>query len=189
MARIVVILDKEEMKKLMQDTKVTGLSSFELVPDKIKETVRQVLERNTGYNTEPVLCITRVNDQPATIDNSLSSIGQFFEISENDFLIEVDQSLDTIVSIDYSKYMHICNELQSCAREEIPFVLEDLKDDLHLGQVDSTLSVGFVPRIRLSNCKKFYSLSDRGYANELVVSEIKLQEISSFIDETSQPSN
>lgn len=189
MAKIVVILDKKEMETLIKDCKVTGLSSFELVPDEIKKTVREVLEKNTGFDSEPVLCITRVNDQPADIDNSITSIGQFFEISEDDYLIEVDQSLDTIVSIDYTKYMHICNELETCCKEDIPFVLEDLKDDLELGQVDSSLSIGFIPRVKLKNCKKFYSLSDRGYTNELTVSEVKLQEIASFIDDKSQNKN
>ena len=125
------------------------LSEVAIVPinSRLMQLLQEYVEENTGYDTPPVIGVTKVLGEEG-LEGTWDSLSTIIPFKKNDFVLEFSMPNDLCTTIPYSDFLKF-NYESSFLPEK---VLCRLKNEEHCGDENE---IAICPLILLKHCTRF----------------------------------
>lgn len=166
--KILVKMDEATVRDFVESKKIYGICVLPM-KEEMREIISEFLFENTGYETKPIIGISKVfgNDGLEDVWDDLNS---FIPMNFGDFILEFDMPKDSCATMPYQDFLAF-----SSAKDILPNeVVNKLILEEHSNEENE---VAFCPFISTKYCTSFVRVKedfDQGSENIKSFNELKL---------------
>jgi hypothetical protein len=167
---VLTILDYQTAEILFKNGKIDVYDTNSSVPSTFKESIREFMRENVGYETGPIFCVVKLNGVAASLIGSDVSDGglrltDLLPATSGDVVVEFSVRSDSIVTIGMKRFMELV-ELSLKYGNDNEVLLEELMSGLCVGSLDEENNMFcFMASLDRKNCVR-YALIDESWRNK-----------------------
>lgn len=180
---MLTVIPHNKAVELLQQKSLHEFNTMPQLDPKVRKVIRDYMSENVGYSELPIACFGKsdTNKEP-TADDMMHVIPMN---NKTDIIFQLDMPTDMVVSVDFNDLMQASNDVRNAADpDDAEFILEEFKDNLHLGDNPSSTSVIFIPFLDLDRCRFYAKVNNEFGTDDLdfpSIERMDVRKITSFL--------
>lgn len=179
---MLTVIPHNKAAELLQSKSLHEFNTMPQIDPRVRQAIRDFMSENVGYSELPIACFGKSDDSQKI---SADDIMHVIPMNNSDIIFQLDMPADMVVSVDFNSLMQASNDIKSASdADDIEFVLEEFRDELHLGISPSSTSVIFIPFLDLDRCR-FYAKINNDFGMDDIdfpsIERMDVRKITSFL--------
>lgn len=181
--RILTVLTKNDAE-IFNKSKTLETTELSSNYDKSAlEVISEALDNNTGYEGIPIIGITKIRNEAVKLEKHFDELPALLSVGAGDYLLELDINIDECLTADYNTFLEFESSFEEkLLNTERTELINKFLEAVKIGsQETNETELGFIPKIRLKNCKCFAMLTEDWGQEDVKLAGIKVAKLNKLM--------